>query len=644
MAKLKRVAGCVGGGLLAAAVGCALLHYNFGQALVQLSYDLPYLIRADLPQPGIVLVYIDKVSREKYQLPSGLLDRRRHVELLQRLTRDRARMVFYDVVFQAELPDIDPAFAAAMREHGNVVIGGFHSHSMHDTQERGLITESVVSNRTLREAARHYGLLMVGRPNTKLAVRDIFTGTEDEEAAVWTAARPLNPSLIPESRLDERWLNFYGPTPAFPAVSFAQAVATNDIPSAVFRDKIVVIGSQPDELLTTTGPDKFATPWTRFGHTLGPGAEFLATSLGNLAQGNWLRRISASSEAWLIVLLGFAIGVALSLLRPWAATAMALTAILLITALGVYLPFYKNIWWAWFIPVGAQVPLALVWSVSYQYAVASRRERQMQKAFSSYLSPHLVKRIAASDLELTLGGKEVEATILFTDLEGFTTMAESLPPAEVSSILTGYFNRITTHILEHDGTIIKYIGDAVMAVWGAPLADPRQAERAVLAARGMAQASQAPFAGRRLRTRIGINTGKALAGNLGSSFRFDYTVIGATTNLASRLEALNKPLGTDILISAATREKLPGTIATRYLGSFVLRGTTQPTALYEVPLLEPPHLAMFEKAVHACEAGDLVSAKTLFEQIAKDDPPAAFYLKHLATLQKMPAPFVINVP
>src|SRR5687767_9219348 len=120
MAKLsrpafKRLVGCVGGGLLAAAAGCALLHYNFGQALVHLSYDLPYLIRAPLPQPGIVLLYIDKASRAQYQLPSGLLDRQRHVELLRRLTRDRARMVFYDVVFQAELPEVDPAFAAAMR-------------------------------------------------------------------------------------------------------------------------------------------------------------------------------------------------------------------------------------------------------------------------------------------------------------------------------------------------------------------------------------------------------------------------------------------------------------------------------------------------------------------------------------------------
>jgi class 3 adenylate cyclase len=267
----------------------------------------------------------------------------------------------------------------------------------------------------------------------------------------------------------------------------------------------------------------------------------------------------------------------------------------------------------------------------------------MRKAFSNYLSPHLVKRIATSEFELGLGGKEVEATILFTDLEGFTPMAESLPPAQVSEILVTYFNRITTHILDHEGTIIKYVGDSVMAVWGAPLADARQAERAVLAACGIAEASQQPFGGRHLRTRIGINSGRALAGNLGSFFRFDYTVIGATTNLAARLEALNKPLGTDILISAATRAKLPATIPTRYLGQFILRGTTQATGIYEVPLTVSPTVAVFEKALHACESGDLTSAKVLFEQIAEQDRPAAFYLSQLNTLQSIPKPFVLEL-
>src|SRR5262249_10207806 len=133
-----------------------------------------------------------------------------------------------------------------------------------------------------------------------------------------------------------------------------------------------------------------------------------------------------------------------------------------------------------------------------------------------------------------------------------------------------------------EGTIIKYMGDAVMAVWGAPLEDPGHGRRAVLAACGIIEAARQKFAGRELRTRIGINTGKVLVGNLGSVFRFDYTAIGAATNLASRLEGLNKHLGTTILISESTAQQLADQFQLRYLGRFLASGTTQPVKVYEV--------------------------------------------------------------
>ena len=641
---IKRFIGCLVGALLTAGLGWACLQKEFGQRLVNLSYDLPFLWRRALQTPNIVIVYLDTASRSKYQLPSGLLDRRKHVDLLQRLTRDRARMVFYDIVFRDENAEVDQAFATAIREHGNVVLGSFNMHSSPEGSGgvRSVRSELVRPNRMLREAAHHQGLLEVAKPINN-AVRQLFTGHEEQESAVWNAARALGANLNADRRVEERWLNFYDSYPAFPSRSFAAALTDHDVPAEFFRDKVVVIGLHPDDLVTTTGREKFATPWTHFGGTMTPAVEILATSLGNLIQGIWLRRIPIGTQVCVIIAFGLLMGSGLSLLRPWTAAAAAVGTVALITSIAVYFQWHKHLWWSWMIPVAVQAPVALVWSIGYQYAVTSRREGQIRKALSTYLPPHLAKRIAASDFELGLGGKEVEATILFTDLEGFTPMAENLPPAQVSEILVTYFNRITTHILDHEGAIIKYVGDSVMAVWGALLPDARQAERAVLAARGIAEASRQPFGGRHLRTRIGINSGKALAGNLGSFFRFDYTVIGATTNLAARLEALNKPLGTDILISAATRAQLPETVPTRYLGQFILRGTSQPTAIYEVPLAAPPTQPIFEKALHACQSGDLTSAKTLFEQIAKQDRPAAFYLNRLNTLQAVPKPFVLEL-
>jgi adenylate cyclase len=228
---------------------------------------------------------------------------------------------------------------------------------------------------------------------------------------------------------------------------------------------------------------------------------------------------------------------------------------------------------------------------------------------------------------------------MFTDLEGFTKMSESLAPAEVSRILTSYFSQTTRAILEQDGTITKYIGDAVMAVWGVPLPEVRHAERAVLAAWGMHKAGQQEIAGRKLRTRIGINTGRMLAGNLGSEFRFDYTVIGDATNFASRLEGLNKYLGTDILISETTRAGLSAGIKLRPLGRFLVSGKTTPVAIYEVlgptaEFSEPAGwLDTFAAGLKHFESGDLAAAESAMRETLRlreeRDGPARFYLQQI---------------
>ncbi len=253
----------------------------------------------------------------------------------------------------------------------------------------------------------------------------------------------------------------------------------------------------------------------------------------------------------------------------------------------------------------------------------------------------MADRIADSEFDLSLGGKEVETTIMFTDLEDFTSMTETLPPEEVSRILTTYFTETTRAILEEDGTIIKYMGDAVLAVWGAPMPEPQHAERAVRAAWGMIQAGRKEIAGRSLRTRIGINTGKALAGNLGSDFRFDYAVIGDTTNTASRLEGLNKYFATDLLIGEATRKQLSGRIWTRALGRFLLAGKSQPVSVYEVlgvdsaPVEEPAWVTSFDAALRDFTQRRLDESEKHFRQVIKlrggQDGPSEFYLKQITS-------------
>jgi len=194
----------------------------------------------------------------------------------------------------------------------------------------------------------------------------------------------------------------------------------------------------------------------------------------------------------------------------------------------------------------------------------------------------------------------------------------------------------------------KFIGDAVMAVWGAPIPVPNHAVRAVRAAWVMNQAGHDEIAGRRLRTRIGLNTGRVLAGNLGSRFRFDYTLIGDTTNLASRLEGLNKHLGTELLISGATAAALDGSIRLRALGRFLVPGKSRPVEIHEVlgPAADHPSgrewQAAFAAALAAFAAHDFDRAeRLLLETIVKrgaDDGPSRFYLAMVKKLREHGVP------
>jgi adenylate cyclase len=356
--------------------------------------------------------------------------------------------------------------------------------------------------------------------------------------------------------------------------------------------------------------------------------------------------MSFAEESAIVWIWGAVISVALMRLRPSLAAVIAPLGAGLFALAAVCIQARYHLWFAWLVPVAAQTSVALVWSVGFQYAVEARRRRKLRRAFSAYLSPHLADRIAESEFDVSLGGHEVEATILFTDLEGFTSMSETMSPAEVSRILTTYFNETTQAILKEEGTIIKYLGDAVMAAWGAPMAEPRPATRAVLAALGMQHVGRKEIAGRILRTRFGINTGMVLAGNLGSEFRFDYTLIGKAANLASRLEGLNKYLGTEILISESVRRELEAQVLVRNVGSFIVVGSTQATGVYEVIGLTadfqppPPWLDLFARALAQFTKRELDAAGELFrkviEQRGGQDGPSNFYLKQIAQARSAP--------
>ena len=647
--------------------------------LQRFSFDLPFITRHSLPgwlrpvagaprpTAEVVLLYMDEESAQRLaQPPGGPWSRAVHAKLLNWLTKDGARAVMFDVIFDSESPD-DPAFAEALARHGNSYLGSTintNSEAPLTPEEAqrflqvGIATEQLSKkDKALYKAAKGWGLLTFRPVDSDYGVRRIFTGKPREglspwPAATWQVAQSLGADLPEEdsARFARRWVNYYGPAYRIQSLSYSRAlVEDGGVPPGFFKDKIVVIGARSQ---LGTGPkkllDEFSTPWSRFrGRAYTPGAEIHATILLNLLHHDWLERVPLRVEKWSVVLLGLALG-ALRWLRPWRSVLTALGMGIAVFAVSCWLQWHTRVWWDWAVPVFLQIPLAAVLAVASRYYLEERRKRKLRSAFGFYLSPELASEIAERDFALTPGGEKVVATMVFTDLEGYTTLSEKLgDSSRLGEVLTDYFTRTTDEILAEQGTVIKFIGDAVFAAWGAPLPQPDHAIRAVRAAWRLAQVSEmdVPIPHPdgttdivHVRTRIGIHTGEALAGNLGSARRFDYTLIGDAVNFAARLEGANKYTGTTILLSDDTARHLGGTFLLRRLGAFKVKGKAQAIAIHELlgetPAARPEWLDLFDAALAAWTTGDFPTARTTFEKVKAarggEDGPSQFYLTRLA--------------
>jgi adenylate cyclase len=265
----------------------------------------------------------------------------------------------------------------------------------------------------------------------------------------------------------------------------------------------------------------------------------------------------------------------------------------------------------------------------------------MRRAFSLYVSPEVVDHVMANPQRLALGGERREVTMLFTDLAGFTTFTEELGAEQVTRVLNVHFSRATAIIKRHNGTVNRFIGDAIMAMWGAPLEDPKQAIHACLAACEM-QADMEDL--RRefkaeglpeIRMRVGIHSCTAVIGNLGSSDRFDYTAIGDGVNLAARLEGVNKLYKTGILISGETASRLEGTVKLRLVDRVIVKGKTEPVDIW-TPCSDPVIVETSGKAIEAYRTQRWDESDLHWREILRrlpDDHIATLYLERIQRLR-----------
>lgn len=347
-----------------------------------------------------------------------------------------------------------------------------------------------------------------------------------------------------------------------------------------FRDKIVLIGA--------TSPDLHDDQLTPFSHGEAmPGVEIQANIVNmfikgyraTLLAGHWM-------YAWIWAVALFAALPFVIFRQSVVPLFFNLTLLIISVAVGILVTEQGII--PNFIHPGLGVILGTSGIFGFRYMTAERDKREIRKVFSKYVSRDVLAQILEEPGKVALGGEEKEMTVFFSDIRGFTTLSEKTTPKELVATLNRYFTVMSEEVLINGGVLDKYIGDAIMAFWGAPVGDLDQADNAVRAAKGMMRKLTQLNGEQRARGEpeinigIGIYTGPAVVGNIGSVERFDYTVIGDTVNVASRLEGLNKQYGTNIIIGESTKDKCRGKYRFRALGSVEVKGRKEPLAVYAV--------------------------------------------------------------
>jgi adenylate cyclase len=396
------------------------------------------------------------------------------------------------------------------------------------------------------------------------------------------------------------------------------------IDPASFKDCYVFFGFSAPGLL-----DLRATPL----NPVAPGVMIHATLLDNLLAGDFLRDAPGVSVIPIIVLLSVLAGVAGAVAKKsWQNILCFFVFLPLAGALG-FLAYPLGFWWP--MMAGAlAIGLALVGAVVLNYATEGRQKRFIKSAFQQYLSGDVIDKMLLHPELLQLGGEKRELSLFFSDLEKFSSFSERLDPPTLTALLNDYLSDMTDIIMEEGGTLDKYVGDAIVAFWNAPVEQADHAGRACRAAlrcqRKLAERRE-EFEKRTtavVKNRIGLNTGPVTVGNLGSHSRFAYTVLGDAANLASRLEGANKAFGTYLMVSEATWEKAKAELIGREIASIRVVGRKTPVRVFEPLGLQgenaPPWLADYEKALKLFQERKWKEAGEIFGRIAGDKLSATY--------------------
>ena len=540
----------LGVGVAAAALALVAygLHALRGTELA--SVDLRFEVRGtQAPPSNIVLVELDDKSLNDLGVRPPLR-RSVHAELIDRLRRDGAKVIAYDFEFTGRSPqkfaEDDPKLIAAVDRAHNLILAATTTDRHGGTPVFGAID--------LAQFGARAGFSLLPPDPGAILRRVQYQDGGVDSFSIAAAERFLGRSISP-SALGGRtgWIDYMGPEGTVRTVSFSDALSGKVSPS-FFRGKIVVVGASAPAL-----QDIHATPTTP---TM-PGPEVQANAIATALAGFPLKPVSWWWNGLLVLVCGLLPALVGMRARPLptVAAALASAAAFVVGAQGLFTHGHIVVV---VYPLGALV-VSSVGCLGAHYVLEAFERQRTRDIFSRFVPEQVVNQVLTkTDSHLRLGGVRVTGTCMFTDLRDSTTFAESLPPEQVVDIVNRYLGELTEAILGHGGTLISYLGDGFMAIFGAPIEQEDHADRALAAAREILEERLPRFNawfresgyGEGFRMGIGINTGVFLAGNVGSERRLEYTAMGDTVNTASRLEGLTKGSGHSAFIAESTCDAL----------------------------------------------------------------------------------------
>ncbi|WP_441000925.1 CHASE2 domain-containing protein [Fodinibius sp. SL11] len=660
---------------------------------------------------SVVIVSISQQADQeipyKYPWPTNL-----HAKLVEHLNEAGAKAIGFDVLFDKRdnynLAN-DSAFADVISKYGNVVLG---SNIQSTTQGRGQGSRSsslmlIRPNRVLQKANNSRSGIVRAQYDSDGSIRKYILGLEYNGQQMYSLGLELLKlySDIDSSQINETdehvsfgsyeipkfgehlmTINYYGPPGTFPRHSFETVIDDSSIVLAsedsafqinsysdpdfglkdtdVFKDKIVLIGATMPEL-----QDLHATPFAEQASM--PGVEMHANAIQTILSANYIYHI----DPWMnIVLLVIAIGIMIFAIRRLSGLygfGLYLLLILSVVGVTIWMFFQFNVVMD-VVAMLTALSVGYVSTQSYRYIMEQREKRRIQGLFSSYVSPAIVEEMVEGGKEPELGGNEVYMTAFFSDIQSFSTFSEQMPAKTLVRLINEYLSAMTNIIRDRGGTLDKYIGDAIVTFFGAPIPSEDHAYKACVVSQLMQyrleelrekwrnEGEQWPEIVHHMRNRIGINTGVMVTGNMGSESRFNYTMMGDNVNLAARCESGAKQFGAYTMVTSATKEeaqKFGDRCVFRYLDRIVVKGRTEPVEVFEIMGLRDKLSdesfsckEKFEQGMEAYESRQWDQAIELFQEsselerfVPNDDSfiytnPSLVYLNRCEVMKENPPP------